>query len=121
MTKWLAKRLETLATWDDDGNKLTDYSFNGYELRQKTSSNQKPNASYDIIEGVNISREYAKIQKNGDGEWEVVEDATKKDIVEAKRQERIATKSRLLNIDWNDMTAAKQRNLLKDLVTYMVK
>lgn len=119
--KWLAKRLETIAIWDNDGNKLADYSFDGYELRQKTSSNQKPNSSYDIIEGPDIPREYAKVQKNNEGEWEVVEDKTKKDDVELKRQERINTKARLKNIDWQNMTPAKQRTLLKDLINYLVE
>jgi len=115
--KWLAKRKETLDTWDENGNKLTSYAFNGYDLKGKTTSNQKPSAQYDIIEGPDIPREHAKVQQDIDGNWEVVEDVTLKSAEEAREAKISTAKSSLKSINWTNVSDFnKLKAVVKNLV-----
>lgn len=81
--KWMAKKIETQAVWDENDVLTIPYSFDGYELKYKTDGMGTPSPEYDIIEGPDIPREYGKIEKDADGIWQVVLDQTKKDTGDA--------------------------------------
>jgi len=105
--KWLAKRI-----LDIDG-KIT-----GYKLGPKTDGNSKMNG-YDILPGDDIPRENAKIQKDGNGEWEVVEDATKKAATDTLKSNIATAETKLDGIDWTKITDfAGLKLVVMDLVKH---
>lgn len=115
--KWLAKKLETLAVRDEDHNVITPYSFDGYELKGKVNSNQKP-MGYDIFEGPNIPREHAKIEQDTDGEWKIIEDLELKAADEQIKAQISTAQLALDSINWADVTTVAK---LKAIVKHLVK
>lgn len=77
-TKWLAKKIETQATYDANGVIINMYSLDGYNVKGKVNSFQTPSNKYTVLLGPDLPRAHVKAEQDINNQWNVVLDSVAK-------------------------------------------